>query len=218
MTCSWINLFRENHSLLGKQINDYPYPWEILPNLNKIILALQEALSKNSDYYFLSEGILCHKTALIHPRATLLSPCIIDEACEIRPNAFIRENVILGKHVIVGNSTEIKNSILFDHVQIPHFNYVGDSILGNNVHLGAGAILSNKKFDGSPIKVGTLQTSLPKLGALIGNNTEIGCNAVISPGTIIGSNCWVYPSCCLMQNLPNNTIYKSDCQIILKKD
>lgn len=211
-------LFNENHNLLGKHIQDYPYPWDILPNLNQLILELQNKLAANPDYYVLDDGILCHKTASIHPRSTLIGPCIIDEACEIRPNAFIRENVILGRHNVIGNSTEIKNSILFDHVQVPHFNYIGDSILGSYVHLGAGAILSNKKFDGTPIKIGSITTSLHKMGALIGHHTEIGCNAVISPGTIISPNCWIYPGCCLKQNLPPNTIYKAENQIIPKKD
>lgn len=162
------------------------------------------------------------KSAKIFSSAYISSPCIIDEHSEVRHCAFIRGSAIIGKNCVVGNSTEVKNSIILDNVQIPHYNYIGDSILGYHSHLGAGAITSNVKSDKSLVSVrtenGTIETGLRKFGAMIGDFTEIGCNSVLCPGTVIGKNCTVYPLSLVRGCIEENSIFKAPDNIVRKSE
>ncbi|MDR1254383.1 MAG: UDP-N-acetylglucosamine pyrophosphorylase [Oscillospiraceae bacterium] len=193
------------------------YPWQVLPKIQSFILSLGKNLS--SDKYIFKNDIWLAKNAKVANSAQIYGPTIIDENAEIRPGAFIRGNVIVGAGSVVGNSTELKNAILFDKVQVPHYNYVGDSILGYKAHLGAGAITSNVKSDGEKIVIhakNDIKTGLKKLGAILGDCVEIGCNAVLNPGTIIGRNSTIYPLSSVRGVIPENHIYKSSSCIIPK--
>ena len=176
-------LFNLENTKLKELFEKNLYPQEILPKIHDYILKLGSELDDN--YIHLKENVWIHKTAVISDSAEIVGPAIIMENVIIRHNAYLRENVIVGPEGIIGNSSEVKNSILLNHVEIPHFNYVGDSILGNNVHLGAGVILSNLRLDKKNIRIDNINTNLRKIGAFIGDNSEIGCNSVICPGTII---------------------------------
>lgn len=190
----------------GKQ-----YPWEILPEIGRLVLELAARLGE--DYTQISEHIWVGKGTTIAPTAVLIGPAIIGRGCEIRPGAYIRENVIVGDGVVIGNSTELKNAILFNGVQVPHFNYVGDSVLGARAHLGAGAICSNFKSTGELVKVRTgtevIPTGLRKFGAIVGDRAEIGCNAVLNPGTVVGRESIIYPLSSVRGVIPPRTIFKS---------
>lgn len=194
--------------------------WKILPKISSFIVELGKLLPAEK-YEEVDKDIWIAKNAKVSKTACLTGPLIIDEFAEIRHCAYIRGNVIIGKNAVVGNSTEIKNSILFDGVQVPHYNYVGDSILGYKSHMGAGSITSNVKSDKSVVKVtysgGKIDTGLKKFGAIIGDCTEIGCNAVLNPGTIIGRNSNIYPLSSVRGFVPENSIYKSASEIIKKK-
>ena len=188
------------------------YPWEALPHIKGYIEELGAKLSED-DFDNPSEGVWIHKTAKVAPSASIGSPCIIDEGAEIRHCAFIRGSAIVGKNAVVGNSVELKNAILFDRVQVPHFNYVGDSILGYKSHMGAGAVTSNVKSDktlvvlkkdGKPV----FETGLKKFGAILGDNVEVGCNSVLNPGTVIGRECIIYPTSCVRGIISERTIWK----------
>ncbi len=194
--------------------------WEILPKISSFIEELGKLLSAEK-YEEIDKDIWIAKTAKVSKTACLNGPLIIDEFAEIRNCAYIRGKVIVGKNAVVGNSTEIKNSILFDGVQVPHYNYVGDSILGYKSHMGAGSITSNVKSDKSLVKVTyngeKIDTGLKKFGAIIGDCAEIGCNTVLNPGTIIGRNSNIYPLSSVRGLVPENSIYKSASEIIKKK-
>lgn len=215
-----INLYLSlEHTCCREYLLSFLQPWEALKGLNEYIISLGESLDKD-EYDRYGCNVWIHKNTLIYPTAFVKGPCIIGEGSEIRHAAFIRGSVIIGKDCTVGNSTEIKNSILFDKVQVPHFNYVGDSILGYKAHLGAGAVISNVKSDKSEVCafVGTdkVATGLKKFGAIIGDCTEIGCGSVICPGTTIGRNVTVYPLLRLRGSVEDNSIVKDEKTIIRK--
>lgn len=198
---------------------DEEEPWKILSKISTFIVKLGERLPREK-YERIEENIWIAKNAKINSTASLNGPLIIDEYAEIRHCAYIRGNAIVGKNAVVGNSTELKNSILFDSVQVPHYNYVGDSILGYKSHMGAGSITSNVKSDKSVVKVSydgeRIDTGLKKFGAIIGDYAEIGCNAVLNPGTVIGRNSNIYPLSSVRGFVPKNSIYKSASEIIKK--
>ncbi len=184
-------LFDIKNELINDIFINYKYPYEVLPNISNSIHNLQNKLDDN--YIKLKENVWVHKSASVSENVSIVGPAIIMEGCTLRHNAFIRENVIIGKNVVIGNSCEIKNSIILDNAQIPHFNYVGDSILGNFVHLGAGVIIANLRLDKKNIKIDEIDTNLRKIGAFIGDYSEIGCNSVICPGTILEKNSVIMP-------------------------
>lgn len=211
-------LFDLEHTLAGNYLSAFSYGWESLPGISEMILELSETLSE--EYEELWDKVLVHKTARLSDTAYVKGPCIIGKGTEIRHGAFIRGSVLIGEDCVIGNSTEIKNSVLFDKVQVPHFNYVGDSILGYKVHFGAGAITSNVKSDKSLITVkgvSEIKTKLRKFGALVGDKSEIGCNTVLNPGTVIGKGCTVYPLSSVRGVIPDSYIYKSSDNIIRKE-
>ena len=193
--------------------------WSIIPQISSFIIELTKILSEER-YEKVKEDIWIAQNAKVSKTACLNGPLIVDEYAEIRHCAYIRGNAIVGKNAVVGNSTEIKNSILFDGVQAPHYNYIGDSILGYKSHMGAGSITSNVKSDKSIVKVAyngeKIDTGLKKFGAVIGDYTEIGCNTVLNPGTIIGRNSNIYPLSSVRVFVPENSIYKSASEIIKK--
>lgn len=213
------DLFKIGHSIAYKYIEKYVYPYEVLPNIKDIILEIGNKLDDN--YVKLENSVWIHKSAKVSNSAIINGPCIIDENTEIRPSAYIRGNAIIGKNCVFGNSCEIKNSILFDNVQVPHFNYVGDSILGNFSHMGAGSITSNVKSDKSLVVIKNNEekqiTNLKKVGAFLGDYVEIGCNSVLNPGTVILPNTSVYPLTSVRGVIPENSIVKNMHDIVLKK-
>ena len=161
-----------------------------------------------TEFTEISPKIWAHKRAEISSSACILPPCIIDEGTQIRPNAYLRGGVLLGKNCVVGNGTELKNSILFDEAKAPHFNYVGESILGYRAHLGAGVILSNVRLDGRKIRLEGVDSGLKKLGSLLGDGVEIGCNSVLNPGTVVGKNAFIYPMSCVKGIVPGDRVFK----------
>lgn len=212
------NLFNLNETIAKNYFKKSIYPYNIINKIEQIIIELQANLNKD---YLIKDNIAIHKTAKISEKAVINGPVIIDEYAEIRPFSYIRGRVIIGKKVVVGNSSELKNCILFNNSEVPHFNYVGDSILGYKSHLGAGVILSNLKGDKSPViikyKNQKIDPNLKKLGAIIGDNVEIGCNAVLNPGTIIGPNTTIYPLANVRGFIKANQIYKNKNEIETKK-
>ncbi len=195
------------------------YPWELLPKISAYIVELGNTLPQDR-YEKRGENIWIAKSATVAPTAYINGPCIIDEDAEIRHCAFIRGNAIVGKGAVVGNSTELKNVILFNKVQVPHYNYVGDSILGFKAHMGAGSITSNVKSDKSLVVVksssGSIETGLKKMGAMLGDNVEIGCNSVLNPGTVIGRGTNVYPTSSVRGFIKANSIFKKDRVVVDK--
>ena len=206
-------------SLAFPFISKYNYPWDILSHIGDIIKEIIIGFDKE-EYDCLDNDVWIAKGVKIAPTATVNGPCIISEDAEIRPGAFIRGNVIIGKGCVIGNSTELKNCILFDSVQVPHFNYVGDSILGYKVHLGAGAVTSNVKSDRSlvtfKINDERIETGRKKFGALLGDFVEVGCNSVLNPGTVVGAHSNVYPLSSVRGYVPENSIYKAEGSIVKK--
>ena len=179
------------YTLAKQYLEKETYYFNIFPKLKNIILEIGKTL--DNSFLEISKNIWIHKSVKIDPSCKLVGPLIVDEGSELRFSSYIRGNVIIGKNVIIGNSVEIKNSIIFDEVKIPHLSYVGDSILGYRVHLGAGTILSNVRLDKQKIKIGNIQTNLNKLGSIIGENVEVGCSSVLNPGTIIFENTHIPP-------------------------
>ena len=215
--CKIKNLYNCEETIAKELIEKYTYPWEVLPEISEYILNLGEKLDKNI-FEKRGENIWVAKTAKIAPTAYINGPAIIDEEAEIRHCAFIRGNAIVGKGAVVGNSTELKNVILFNKVQVPHYNYVGDSILGYKAHMGAGSITSNVKSDKKlvVIKNGTekIETNRKKVGAMLGDNVEVGCGSVLNPGTIVGKNSNIYPLSSVRGVIPENSIYKNKNEIV----
>jgi NDP-sugar pyrophosphorylase family protein len=192
------------------------YPWAVLTKINTFILEYAKTLP--DDFERIDDFVWVGKGTTIEKSVVIKGPAIIGYNCDIRHSAYIRGNVIIGNEVVVGNSTEVKNAILFNKVQVPHFNYVSDSVLGYKAHLGAGVITSNLKSDGSLVKVkhGTeiIETGLRKFGAILGDSAEVGCNAVLNPGTILGKNSIVYPLCSVRGCIPANSILKNSGEIV----
>ena len=186
------NLYSLDRTISKELLEQYVYPWEVLPHIKDFILKLGETLSEE-EYVKRGPNVWVHKTAKVFPSAYLGENIIVGKGAEIRHCAFVRENAIIGDGATVGNSTELKNVILFESVEVPHYNYVGDSILGYKVHVGAGTILSNCRLDKKKIKIENYPTNLNKLGSIIGENVEIGCSSVLNPGTIIHSNIHILP-------------------------
>lgn len=213
------NLYSLEETLAASLFDGAVYPWELLPKIGAYIIELGKTLSFDK-YERRGENIWIAKSAIIAPTACINGPCIIDEEAEIRHCAFIRGNAIVGKGAVVGNSTELKNVILFNKVQVPHYNYVGDSILGYKSHMGAGSITSNVKSDKTLVVVkspyGNIETGLKKMGAMLGDNVEVGCNSVLNPGTIIGRNSNIYPTSMVRGYIAANSIYKNQGEITAK--
>ena len=212
-------LYDTSHTIASELFTPDVYPWELLDKIKDFILALGKTLDPEI-YDDLGDGIFVARDAKIAPTAYIGGPCIIDTGAEIRHCAFIRGSAIIGKGAVVGNSCELKNSILFDGVQVPHFNYVGDSILGYKSHMGAGAVTSNVKSDKTHVSVKAggeiIDTGRKKFGAMPGDNVEIGCNSVLCPGSIIGQNSNVYPLSRVRGVVPPNSIYKAPDSIAEK--
>lgn len=214
-------LYNLEKSLAGEYLSQFEYPWQALSGIKELILSLGKELSKN-EYNEISENVWVHKSVKIAPTAYIGAPCIIGKDTEVRQCAFIRSAALIGEGCVIGNSTEVKNAIIFDSVQVPHFNYVGDSILGYKSHLGAGAVTSNVKSDRSLVAVKTadsrIETGLKKFGAMVGDNVEVGCNSVLNPGTVIGRNSNIYPLSSVRGSVPENSIFKNQQNIILKEN
>ncbi len=219
------NMYDLSQSIAGEYLSQFTYPWEALKGISDFIKKLGPTLDPEI-YEKRGENIWVAKSATVAPTACLNGPLIIDEDAEIRHCAFIRGSAIIGKNCVIGNSTELKNVIIFDNVQLPHYNYVGDSILGFKSHMGAGSITSNVKSDKTLVHVkGTdpetneqfdLETGLKKFGAMLGNYVEVGCNSVLNPGTVIGSNSNVYPLSPVRGFVPAESIYKTGGVIVKK--
>lgn len=197
------------------------YPWEVLDDIKAFIYQLGETLPED-EFTHPEDGIWIAKDATVFDSAYIGAPCIIDHGAEIRQCAFIRGSAIIGKNAVVGNSTELKNVILFDNVQVPHYNYVGDSILGYKAHMGAGSITSNVKSDKTLVVIkepgNPIETKRKKVGAMLGNYVEVGCNSVLNPGTVIGCRSNIYPVSCVRGVIPADCIYKDQNHIVHKRD
>lgn len=215
-------LFDLTHTIAAPLLADLQYPWEALSDIKDYILRLGPSLPAEK-YDNPVENVWIARSARITPTAVIQSPAIICAEAEIRHCAYIRGSVIIGENCVVGNSVEIKNAILFDNVQVPHFNYVGDSILGYKAHFGAGAITSNVKSDKQPVRVKCpglppIDTGLKKFGAMVGDYVEMGCNSVLNPGSVIGRHTTIYPTTCVRGVVPENSIFKNTGEIIKKKE
>lgn len=213
-------LFDLSHTQAKEYLSAFTYPWEALRGIEEYILQLGKALPK-TEYTETYPCVWVHKSAIVSPTAYLGAPCIIGAYTQVRHGAFIRGSALVGKNCVVGNSVELKNVILFDNVQVPHYNYVGDSILGYKAHMGAGSITSNFKSDKTLVAVRCeeekMPTGLKKVGAFLGDNVEVGCNSVLNPGTVIGRNSNVYPLSCVRGVVKENCIYKNQGVIVEKK-
>ncbi|MCR5753237.1 MAG: UDP-N-acetylglucosamine pyrophosphorylase [Acetatifactor sp.] len=214
------NLYDLNETIAADLFEGIKYPWEVLPKIHDYIIELGQRLPSDI-YEQKGENIWIAKTATVAPTACLNGPLIVDEGAEIRHCAFVRGNAIVGKGAVVGNSTELKNVVLFNKVQVPHYNYVGDSILGYKSHMGAGSITSNVKSDKTLVIVKDTdkiyETGLKKMGAMLGDNVEVGCNSVLNPGTVIGRNSNVYPTSCVRGVIPPYHIFKNSKEIVAKQ-
>ena len=217
--CKIKNLFSLENTIAAPLLKKYTYPWEVLPDISDFIIELGNTLS-GKEYDMPEENVWISKTANIAKTAYIKGPVIICENAEIRHCAFIRGNAIVGEGAVVGNSTELKNVILFNKVQVPHYNYVGDSILGYKSHMGAGSITSNVKSDKKLIVIKNgkeqIETGIKKIGAMLGDEVEIGCGSILNPGSIIGKNTNIYPLSSVRGVVPKNSIYKKQNEIIEK--
>ena len=206
-------------TLAANLFEETTYPWEVLPRIKEFIREIGPTLD-SADYLLMDEEVWIHRTCKVYPTSVILGPTIICEGTEVRPSAFIRGSVIVGKNCVVGNSTELKNCILFDNVQVPHYNYVGDSIFGNYSHTGAGAICSNVKSDKTLVTVHDVdrdyETGLKKFGTILGDHVEVGCNSVLCPGTVIGQYSNVYPLSRVRSVIPPHHIFKDGDNIVEK--
>lgn len=213
-------LYDTERTMAKEYLSQYTYPWEVLPHIGEIVKKLGEGLSEE-EYEKRGEDIWIHKTVTIASTATLKGPLILGKDVEVRPGAFIRGNVLVGEGSVVGNSTELKNVIIFDSVQVPHYNYVGDSVLGYKSHMGAASLTSNVKSDKTLVKVhcedGDIETGLKKFGAAVGDYVEVGCGSVLNPGTVVGSHSNIYPLSSVRGCVNKNSIYKRDGVIVEKE-
>lgn len=219
--CTIKNLYTLEETIAASLFDGCTYPWEVLPKISDFIMALGNSLPKDR-FEQKGKNIWIAKSANVFPSASITGPCIIDEKAEIRHCAFIRGNAIIGKGAVVGNSTELKNVVLFNKVQVPHYNYVGDSILGYQAHMGAGSITSNVKSDKTLVVVksekGKIETGLKKFGAMLGDHVEVGCGSVLNPGTVVGKNTNIYPLSMVRGFVEANSIYKKKGKITEKRD
>lgn len=214
------NLYNMDETIAEEIFAGKTYPWEVLPLIGEYIIRLGNLLPAER-FERRGENVWVAKSAKVYPSAFIGGPAIIDEEAEIRHCAFIRGNAIVGKGAVVGNSTELKNVILFNKVQVPHYNYVGDSILGYRAHMGAGSITSNVKSDKTLVVVksgeGNIETGLKKFGAMLGDNVEVGCNSVLNPGSVIGRETNIYPLSRVRGYIPEKSIYKDSGNIVKKE-
>ena len=214
-----LQLYDLNHSLAGQYLAGFDYPWKALGGIKDLILELGTSLGE--EYEEVSPTVWVHKTASVATTAYLGAPCIIGAGTEVRHCAFVRGSALVGENCVVGNSVELKNVILFDNVQTPHYNYVGDSILGYRSHMGAGSVTSNVKSDKSLVVIHgepKVETGLKKVGAMLGDFVEVGCNSVLNPGTVIGRRSNIYPLSCVRGVVPADSIYKTGGVIVSKKE
>ena len=218
--CKIKNLYNLEETITKDLLEKFEYPWEALPEISQFILEIGPMLDKDI-YEQKGENIWIAKSANVYPSAYIKGPAIIGENAEVRHCAFIRGNAIVGNNAVVGNSTELKNVILFNNVQVPHYNYVGDSILGYKSHMGAGSITSNVKSDKKLVIVKNgeekIETGLKKFGAMIGDYVEVGCGSVLNSGSVIGKNTNIYPLSSVRGVVPENNIYKNQNEIVVKK-
>lgn len=214
-------LFDLAHTLAASYLERFTYPWEALAGLGDFIAELGKRLP-SEEYEEIGEQIWAAKSAVIAPTASITGPAVIGKRTEVRHCAFIRGNVLVGDDAVVGNSTELKNVILFDHVQVPHYNYVGDSILGYYSHMGAGSITSNVKSDKKPvvIKAGEarMETGRKKVGGMLGDFVEVGCGTIVNPGSVVGRNTSIYPLSMVRGYIPADSVYKKQGEIVRKED
>ena len=219
MNWNTTGLFDLSHSLAGNYLARFTYPWQALDGIKELILSLGPALGEG--YEERTPQVWVHETAQVAPTAFLGAPCIIGPHTEVRHCAFIRGSALVGAGCVVGNSVELKNVILFDGVQTPHYNYVGDSILGYKSHMGAGSITSNVKSDKTLVTVKngaeTIETGRKKFGAILGDHVEVGCNSVLNPGTVVGPRANIYPLSCVRGAVPGDSIYKTGGVIVQKE-
>ena len=219
MKCTINDLYDLSHSKAGNYLQGFTYPWEALDGIKELILEIGKGLDP-AEYDHPKENVWIAKDAKIFPNNYIDGPCIIGHGTEVRPGAFVRGSALVGDNCVVGNSTELKNVIIFDNVQVPHYNYVGDSILGFKSHMGAGSITSNVKSDKTlvVIKDGSesIETGRKKVGAFLGDRVEVGCNSVLNPGTVIGRDSNVYPVSCVRGVIPENSIFKRAADIVTK--
>lgn len=217
--CKISNMYTLSETIAAGLFEGEEYPWEVLPKIHDFILELGKSLPADK-FEKRGEDIWIAKSATVAPTACLNGPLIVDEDAEIRHCAFVRGNAIVGKGAVVGNSTELKNVVLFNKVQVPHYNYVGDSVLGFKSHMGAGSITSNVKSDKTLVTVKSvdekIETGLKKMGAMLADHVEVGCNSVLNPGTVIGRNSNIYPTSCVRGCIPANSIYKNEKEIVEK--
>lgn len=217
--CKINNLFSLDESIAKDLLIKYTYPWEVLPHISEFILELGKKLPKD-EYKKIGEDVWIHKSAKVFESAYIHGPAIICKDAEVRHCAFIRGNAIVGEGAVIGNSTELKNVIIFNKCEVPHYNYVGDSILGYKAHMGAGSITSNIKSDRKLVVIKDvdekIETGLKKIGAMLGDNVEVGCGSVLNPGTIIGKNTNIYPLSSVRGVIPENSIYKKKNEIVEK--
>ena len=221
--CKIQNLFSLENTIAAPLLKKYTYPWEVLPDISDFIIELGNTLSEK-EYDMPEENVWISKTANVAKTAYIKGPAIICENAEIRHCAFISGNDIIGKNTVVGNSTELKNVILFDNVQVPHYNYVGDSILGYKAHMGAGSLTSNVKSNKKNVVIKNnvtgeaIETNRKKVGAMLGDFVEIGCGSVLNPGSVIGKNTNIYPLSSVRGVVPENSIFKDSNNVIIKKE
>lgn len=218
--CKINNLYSLDETIAKELLIKYVYPWEVLPHIEEFILELGAKLPKD-EYKKIGENVWIHKTAKVFESAYIAGPTIICKDAEIRHCAFIRGKAIVGEGAVVGNSTELKNVILFNKVQVPHYNYVGDSILGYKAHMGAGSITSNVKSDKKLVVIKNgeekIETGLKKVGAMVGDNVEVGCGSILNPGSIVGKYSNIYPLSSVRGVVPENSIYKNKNEIVGKE-
>lgn len=209
-----------NQTIASELFVGKTYPWEVLPEISSFIVKLGNTLNEE-EYDKVGENVWIAKSAAVAPTAFINGPAIIGKNTEVRHCAFVRGNALVGENCVVGNSVELKNVVLFNNVQVPHYNYVGDSVLGYKAHMGAGSITSNVKSDKTLVvvkgKEEQIATGLKKFGAMLGNHVEVGCNSVLNPGTVVGCNSQIYPVSCVRGVIPANSIYKNKDTIVEKK-
>lgn len=218
--CRITELYDLSHTAAAEFLSGFTYPWEALTGIKELIQTLGAALDEG-EYTQIAPQVWVHNTAKVAPSASITGPCIIGAGTEVRHCAFIRGSALVGAGCVVGNSTELKNVILFDGVQVPHYNYVGDSILGYKAHMGAGSITSNVKSDKTLVVIHHgegIPTGIKKVGAMLGDFVEVGCNSVLNPGTVIGRNSSVYPLSCVRGVIPERSIYKTGGVITPKSE